>query len=96
MPPELAATAQARTLAAASDPAVYNIVQLVYRSATYEGQSKDFEFSRRTMAEHWRAGYDDAAATLAHPEVLALPTAAQGVAVYDFLTPATERRRAKS
>jgi NTE family protein len=94
MPPELAGTPQARMLAQASDPAVYNIVQLVYRSATYEGQSKDFEFSRRTMEEHWRAGYDDAATTLGHPEVLALPTGAQSVAIYDFLTPAAECRRA--
>lgn len=86
MPPDLASTPQARMLAQESDPALYNIVQLVYRSASYEGQAKDFEFSRRTMEEHWRAGYDDAAATLAHPEVLTLPTSPQGVAIYDFLT----------
>jgi NTE family protein len=65
----------------------YNVVQLVYWSATYEGQSKDYEFSRRTMEEHWQAGYDDATTTLAHPEIFVLPTTAQGVAVYDFLTP---------
>jgi NTE family protein len=88
MPPELAASPQAKMLAEASDPAVYNIVQLIYRSATYEGQAKDFEFSRRTMLEHWRAGYDDAAVTLSHPEVLTLPTTAQGVAIYDFLNTA--------
>jgi NTE family protein len=86
MPPELALTPQSRMLAQASDPAVYKIVHQIYRSASYEGQSKDFEFSRRTMEEHWRAGYDDATVTLAHPEVLALPTSAQGVAIYDFLT----------
>lgn len=89
MPPELAATPQARLLAKASDPAVYNIVQLVYRSATYEGQSKDYEFSRRTMDEHWAAGVRDAKLTLSHPEVLELPKTAQAVAVYDFLTSRT-------
>ena len=89
MPPELAATPQAKILAEASDPAVYNIVQLVYRSATYEGQSKDYEFSRRTMEEHWQAGHRDARATLAHPEVLTRPTAAHSVQIYDFVTPAT-------
>ncbi|MDB5449585.1 MAG: hypothetical protein JWQ52_713 [Phenylobacterium sp.] len=87
MPPELAATPEARLLAQASDPAVYNIVQLVYRSATYEGQSKDYEFSRRTMEEHWLAGRTDAAKTLSHPEVLTLPSAAHSVQVYDFVTP---------
>jgi len=87
MPAELAATPQARLLAAASDPAVYNIVQIVYRSATYEGHSKDYEFSRRTMEDHWQAGLRDARATLAHPEVLTPPTTANGVQVYDFVTP---------
>ncbi|MBK4739282.1 DUF3734 domain-containing protein [Noviherbaspirillum sp. DKR-6] len=86
MTPDLAQLPQARMLAQASDSAFCNIVQLIYRSASYEGQSKDFEFSRCTMVEHWRAGYDDATVTLAHPEVLALPNSAQGVAIYDFLT----------
>ncbi|SFK39729.1 patatin-like phospholipase family protein [Caulobacter sp. UNC279MFTsu5.1] len=87
MPPQLAATPQAQLLAQASDPAVYNIVQLVYRSATYEGQSKDYEFSRRTMEEHWDAGRRDALLTLAHPEVLTPPTAAHSVQTFDFTTP---------
>ena len=87
LPPKLAATPQAKLLAKASDPAVYNIVQLIYRSATYEGESKDFEFSRRTMEEHWSAGYRDATETLSHPEIFTLPAKAQSVAVYDFLTP---------
>ncbi|QUD89764.1 patatin-like phospholipase family protein [Phenylobacterium montanum] len=91
MPPELAATPEARLLAKASDPAVYNIVQLVYRSPTYEGQSKDYEFSRRTMEDHWSAGRRDAEITLAHPEVLTLPTAANAVHVYDFITPRHDR-----
>jgi NTE family protein len=87
MPPELAATPQAQLLAAASDPAVYNIVQLVYRSPTYEGHSKDYEFSRRTMEEHWAAGRRDALITLSHPEVLTRPRGTQTVKVYDFVTP---------
>jgi NTE family protein len=85
LPPALAASPQARMLAEASDAALYNIVQLVYHSPTYEGQAKDYEFSRRTMDEHWRAGYMDAGVTLSHPEVLALPLPEQSPAVYDFL-----------
>ncbi len=86
MPSKLAKSEPARLLAAEADPALYNLVQLIYRSATYEGQSKDFEFSRRTMEEHWRAGYEDAALTLSHQEILTLPSAEQGIAVYDFLS----------
>jgi NTE family protein len=91
MPPELAATPQAQLLARASDPAVYNIVQLVYRSPSYEGQSKDYEFSRRTMEEHWAAGLRDAEIALAHPEALALPEGANAVHVYDFLSPTSRQ-----
>jgi NTE family protein len=86
MPPELAATPQAQLLARASDPAVYNIVQLVYRSPVYESQSKDYEFSRRTMEEHWAAGRRDAEQSLAHPEVLTIPNNPHAVHVYDFIS----------
>jgi NTE family protein len=86
MPAELAKSPQALLLAQAADPALFNIVQLVYQSPTYEGQSKDFEFSRLTMLEHWRAGYHAAGVTLSHPEVLELPPADQNPAFYDFLT----------
>ena len=37
------------------------VVQLIYRSKPYEGGSKDYEFSRQTMNEHWRAGITDVA-----------------------------------
>jgi len=84
MPDDLKATPQAKFLIEAADPSVYNIVQLVYHSPTYEGQSKDYEFSRRTMDEHWRAGHRDAVETLSHPEVLTRPSQAHGVDVYDF------------
>lgn len=90
MPSDLAASPQARLLAEASDPSVFNIVQLIYRSPTYEGQSKDYEFSRQTMEDHWRAGYADARKTLEHKEVLELPTGASTVRVYDFVTPKAE------
>lgn len=84
LPDDLAMTDGVRLLAAESDPAVFNIVQLVYRSPTYEGQSKDYEFSRRTMRDHWAAGHRDATKTLSHPEVLTPPATPFGVAVFDF------------
>lgn len=84
VPPELLETPEAKTLIEATDPALFNIVQLVYKSQTYEGESKDYEFSRQTMEDHWTAGYEDAQHTLTHPEVLRLPHDPSGVAVYDF------------
>jgi NTE family protein len=62
----------------------YNIVQLIYRAKTYEGHSKDYEFSRRSMEEHWRAGYHDAVRTLRHPEVLSRSKTPDGVFTFDL------------
>jgi len=75
---------EARLLRSAADRTVYNIVHLVYRARTYEGHSKDYEFSRLSMEEHWRAGYRDARRTLRHPEVLARPTSREGVFTFDL------------
>jgi NTE family protein len=63
---------------------IYNIIQLIYRARNYEGHSKDYEFSRLSMQEHWRAGYHDAVRTLRHPEVLASPTSLDGVFTFDL------------
>jgi NTE family protein len=63
---------------------VYNIIHLIYRAQNYEGHSKDYEFSRLSMQDHWRAGYHDAIRTLRHPEVLARPTSLDGVFTFDL------------
>ena len=62
----------------------YNIIQLVYRAKHYEGHSKDYDFSRLAMREHWRAGYHDAVRTLRHPEVLLRPHNSEGVLTFDL------------
>jgi NTE family protein len=63
---------------------VYNLVQLIYRSRQYEGDSKDYEFSRPSMEEHWLAGYHDTVRSLRHPEVLERPTSVDGVFTFDL------------
>ncbi|HTX48466.1 MAG TPA: patatin-like phospholipase family protein [Caulobacteraceae bacterium] len=87
LPVELAAMPRAKALAEALDPAVYNIVEIIYRSQAYEGQSKDYAFSRQTMEDHWRAGYRDANRTLSHPEVFERPATPSAVKVFDYLDP---------
>jgi NTE family protein len=67
-----------------ADTKVYNIIQLIYRAKSYESSSKDYEFSRRTMEEHWTSGYNDAVRTLRHPEVLQRPTTPDGVRTFDL------------
>jgi NTE family protein len=85
LPDELRDSEDAKFLRSiADDHKVYNIVHLIYRSKHYEGHSKDYEFSRLTMQEHWRAGYFDALRTLRHPEVLERPTNLEGVFTFDL------------
>ena len=84
LPEHLKNTPEARLLDTIADRKVYSIVQLVYRAKNYEGESKDYEFSRASMEEHWRAGYYDALRTLRHPEVLARPTNHEGFSAFDF------------
>jgi NTE family protein len=84
MPPELRQTPEAELLAQEADSKVYNIIHLIYHAKHYEGSSKDYEFSRRTMEEHWKSGYDDMACTLRHPEVLQRPQSADGVFTFDL------------
>ena len=82
--PELRALPEARMLAQEADHKVYNIVHLIYRAKSYESVSKDYEFSRRTMEEHWQVGYNDMVRTLRHPEVLERPRTADGVFTFDL------------
>ncbi|TMJ30322.1 MAG: patatin-like phospholipase family protein [Alphaproteobacteria bacterium] len=84
MPEELRHTREAEMLAAEADDKVYNIIQMIYRARVYEGASKDYEFSRRTMEEHWASGYRDMTRTLAYPEVLQRPTSPDGVFTFDL------------
>jgi NTE family protein len=84
LPEDLKQLPEARLLAAEADEKVYNIIHLIYRARKYEGISKDFEFSRRTMEEHWRSGREDASRTLRHPEVLQRPRDHDGVFTFDL------------
>ena len=65
LPAALADDPDALALAAAYRAHALAIVHLVYRSKHYESQSKDYEFSRLSMHEHWRAGRDEMAGALA-------------------------------
>ena len=87
LPDNLKATPEAKLLAAEADEKVFNIIQLIYRTRVYEGTSKDFEFSRRTMEEHWSSGYEDAARTLQYKQVLERPAGMDGVFTFDLAHP---------
>jgi NTE family protein len=84
LPDSVRETNEYKMLSALADRKSYNVIQLIYRASQYEGDSKDYEFSRQSMDEHWRAGYHDTVRTLRHPEVLERPTTEEGVFVFDL------------
>jgi NTE family protein len=87
LPPELRDDPDAQALARLrGEWRGVDIVQLIYRSKIYEGDGKDYEFSRLSMQEHWQAGYVDMTRTLQDPRWVARKRGAYGVRVFD-LTP---------
>jgi NTE family protein len=84
LPEHLKDSPEAKILGTVADRKVFNIIHLIYSPRNYEGHSKDYEFSRASMEEHWRAGYHDARRTLRHPEVLERPKNLEGLFTFDL------------
>lgn len=83
LPSNLLDTPEVKHLEEYSTRKVYNIIHLIYRARIYENNSKDYQFSRRSMEEQWKSGYADTVRTLRHPEVLKRPTNSEGVFTFD-------------
>jgi NTE family protein len=84
LPIELRKTKETKLLTEFADLKAYNIVQLIYRSKHYEGNSKDYEFSRLSMNDHWCAGHADATRALQHKEILERPANKVAFQAFDF------------
>ncbi|HXV25877.1 MAG TPA: patatin-like phospholipase family protein [Alphaproteobacteria bacterium] len=84
LPESLAAEPEVEELRRYSCRAIMNIIHLIYDDKAYEIFSKDYEFSRASMREHWHAGYADTAETLAHPDWLAPPARSVGIVTHDI------------
>ncbi|MDP9044959.1 MAG: patatin-like phospholipase family protein [Pseudomonadota bacterium] len=84
LPANLRNDPDARLLARIRAERAVDVVHLIYRSKHYETQSKDYEFSRLSMQEHWCAGQADMACTLADPRWTERPRSDSGVHVFDL------------
>ena len=86
IPPEQHATnewvREARELACAHR---YNVIHLIYQDKEWEGLYKDYEFSPRTMNEHWSTGLQDIEDTLQHKSWLELPPEGREFITHDHL-----------
>lgn len=84
LPAHLQDSPEAELLRQEADRKVYNIVHLIYRAKNYEGHSKDYDFSRASMVQHWRAGYHDAVRTFRHLEIFERPANSEGAFTFDL------------
>jgi len=84
LPPQLRNDPDAKALARIPADSAVTVVHLIYRTKHYESQSKDYEFSRASMLEHWSAGVADTMQTLADPRWQHRKPPASGVEIFDL------------
>ena len=60
------------------------MVHLIYRSKNYESSSKDYDFSRVGMVEHWGAGERDVHLSMRHKDWLERPQSGETMVTYDL------------
>jgi NTE family protein len=59
LPAERLGTDAAKSVVALARENAITVIQVIYRDKPYEGSSKDYEFSRQSMHEHWGSGLAD-------------------------------------
>jgi NTE family protein len=59
LPPKLKNDADARRLAVVCDDRHWTLVRLINQRLPHSSQTKDYEFSRATVHDHWAAGLED-------------------------------------
>ena len=60
------------------------VVHLIYRSKMHESSSKDYDFSRLAMTEHWAAGERDVYTSMTSPEWMNRPQRDETMVTYDL------------
>src|SRR6187549_2825671 len=68
----------------ASKENTVTVVHLIYRSKNYESSSKDYDFSRVGMVEHWGAGERDVHLSMRHKDRLERPQPGETMVTYDL------------
>lgn len=60
------------------------VVHLIYRQKNYHGSSKDYDFSRLNMLEHWSSGEQDVDKSMRHKNWLEQPQNGETMVTYDL------------
>ena len=78
LPAKLKADPDAKLLASLCDNREWLVVRLVNQRLTHVSQTKDYEFSRATVDEHWAGGLEDVRHVIANRDVITPTTAHAG------------------
>jgi len=84
LPPELMDDPEVQAVRARVSEYPVSLVQLIYRANAWEGGSRDFEFSARSMHEHWQAGRMAVAETMANAQLVARNILDGNTAAFDL------------
>src|SRR3954462_11350347 len=90
LPDELKSDPSVKFLCEVSKESTVTVVHLIYRSKNYESSSKDYDFSRVGMVEHWNAGSRDVHLSMRHKDWLERPQSDETMVTYDLTADATE------
>jgi NTE family protein len=90
LPGELKDDPSLEILRKAAKENTITVVHLIYRSKNYESSSKDYDFSRVGMVEHWGAGERDVHLSMRHTEWLERPQSGETMMTYDLTGDGTE------
>ncbi|MFZ2156299.1 MAG: patatin-like phospholipase family protein [Bradyrhizobium sp.] len=71
-------------LCEAARESTVTVVHLIYRSKNHESNSKDYDFSRVGMVEHWGAGTRDVHLSMRHKDWLDQPQSGETMVTYDL------------
>ena len=90
LPDELKSDPSVKFLCEVSQESTVTVVHLIYRSKNYESSSKDYDFSRVGMVEHWNAGARDVHLSMRHKDWLERPQSDETMVTYDLTGDGTE------
>ena len=96
LPPELLDDEDAKILRSIGQEYDVTIVHLIHRRAAYATHAMDVEFSRRSINEHWQAGYDAVASTLKHSRWRNRGRPKDGIQIFDLARERHDKRAAVS
>jgi NTE family protein len=84
LPSDLQADSDAQKLASICDNRKWTIARLINQRLPNVSQTKDYEFSRATVEDHWAAGLEDVRRSIANREWIKPTEFGQGVRFYDL------------